>query len=229
MHTSCSFSRTGKLGQGVVELLALNARNLQLALAGLPAAITTGKGARTPRAAAVDRREVGQLTEHLGVAERHIDDAVVGEGAHGRNGSRLLATAETSSGDEETGRLAVETAGGPEPTGLVPEGPPLGREVAVSGGDAEEEAIVLLEDRRVLNDGDVGGLGRGVHLGEDLVGEGLGDSNGYVSALVQVVNCKVMVYSLVEVGSATGLLNASLGSLSKLPDVAVHGVLEIVD
>lgn len=49
------------------------------------------------------------------------------------------------------------------------------------------------------------------------------------AALVQVVKCKVMVYSLVEVGGATGLLNAGLGSLSKLPDVAVHRVLEIVD
>ena len=50
---------------------------------------------------------------------------------------------------------------------------PLSGEVAVTGGDAHEEGVVFHEDGGVAEDGDVGVLGRGVHLGEDLLGERL--------------------------------------------------------
>jgi hypothetical protein len=56
---------------------------------------------------------------------------------------------------------------------LVEKGLPLGREVSVTSGDAKEKAVVLLEGGRVGDGLDVGGLGGGVHLGEDLLGEGL--------------------------------------------------------
>lgn len=82
---------------------------------------------------------------------------------------------------------------------------PLGREVAVTGGDAEQEAVILEELLGVLEHGHVGGLGGGVHLVEDILGQGLGD--------------------LEEVGGAAGLFNASLFSISELLDVAVHRVL----
>ena len=47
------------------------------------------------------------------VAQRHVDEAVVGQGAHGGDGGALLAAAEGAGGDEETSVLAPETARGP--------------------------------------------------------------------------------------------------------------------
>lgn len=66
--------------------------------------------------------EVGDVGEGLGVAEGNVDDAVVSQGGHGGDGSRLLTTAGSSGGDEETGLLAPVAAGSPDSTGLVPEG-----------------------------------------------------------------------------------------------------------
>lgn len=83
---------------------------------------------------------------------------------------------------------------------------PLGGEVAVTGGNAKQEAVVLGEDVGVLKDGDVGGLGGSVHLVEDLLGEGLGN--------------------LVDVDLSAGGLGTLLLGLGELPDVAVHGVLD---
>jgi len=163
-------------GDALVELLALDLSNLELERAGLPRAISTGKGTRTPGATTVDLLEVGELGERLGVSQGHVDDAVVSEGGHGREAGRLLAAALGAGGDEEAGKLAPEAAAGPLLASLVPESFPLGRKVAVTGGDANEEGVVLLEDGRVVEDGDVCGLGGGVHLGEDFLGECLGNS-----------------------------------------------------
>lgn len=58
--------------------------------------------------------------------------------------------------------------------GLVPEGLELGGEVAVAGGDAEEDGVEGLEFGRVVQHSVVG-LGWSVHLLEDLVGERLRD------------------------------------------------------
>lgn len=175
----------------------------------------------------MDLRQVRHLGEGLGVAEGHVDDAVVGEGRHGSDGSGLLTAAHGSGRDEEAGHLAPEATGGPLLAGLVPEGLyhvlsvfillyeirsavdsthlPLSGEVAVSGGDAQEESIVRLEGRGVFKDRDIGGLGRSVHLAQNLLGEGLRE--------------------LEEVGSAAGLLDTGLLSLGQLLDVAVHRVL----
>lgn len=84
---------------------------------------------------------------------------------------------------------------------------PLGGEVAVAGGNAKQEAVVLGEDVGVLKDGDVGGLGGSVHLVEDLLGESLGN--------------------LVDVDLSAGGLGTLLLGLGELPDVAVHGVLDM--
>ena len=81
---------------------------------------------------------------------------------------------------------------------------PLSGEVAETGGDTQQEAIIALKGG-VGEDGDVGILGRSIHLGQDIVGEGLGD--------------------LVQVDGDTGLLSALLLSLGQGLDVAVHGVL----
>lgn len=56
-----------------------------------------------------------------------------------------MTTALGTSGDEETGVFAPEATGGPNAAGLVPEGLPLGGEVAVSGGDTEQDGIVVEE------------------------------------------------------------------------------------
>lgn len=128
----------------------------------------------------MDLREVGQLSEGLGVAQRNVDDAVVGQGAHGVKSSGLLATSKAGSGDEETGVLAGEATGSPDAAGLVPKGLPLGREVTVTGRDAEEEGIVL---EQLLGFGNgVVGLGRSVHLAENLVRQGLSDPYPCLSA-----------------------------------------------
>lgn len=69
----------------------------------------------------MDLLEVGDIGEGLGVTKRNVDDAVVSEGGHGRDGGRLLATAGGAGGDEEAGLLAPVAAGSPDATGLVPE------------------------------------------------------------------------------------------------------------
>lgn len=59
---------------------------------------------------------------------------------------------------------------------LTMEGPthlPLRGHGAVTGGDAEEEGVVL--DDGLEGDDGVVGLGGGVHLGQDLLGECLRD------------------------------------------------------
>lgn len=70
----------------------------------------------------MDLSQIGDVGEGLGVAERNVDDAVVSQGGHCGDGSGLLTTAGSSSGDEETGLLAPVAAGGPDSAGLVPEG-----------------------------------------------------------------------------------------------------------
>jgi len=63
----------------------------------------------------------------------------------------------------------------------------LGGKVAVAGGDAKEDSVVLLE--LVRGDfGNGGGFGRGVHHGEDFGREGLGDSVRSMLATGRVLN-----------------------------------------
>ena len=193
------------LVEDVVELLALDLGDLELLGGGLAGAVAGGEGAGAPGGAAADLAHVGELAEAVLVAERHVHDAVVGEGAHGGDGGGLLAAAGGGGADEDAGELAVEAAGGPLATGLVPEGLPLRGEVAEAGRDAHQEAVVLLEGGGVRQDGDVGLLAGGVHLGEHVGGQGLGD--------------------LVQVAGAAGLLDTALLSLGQGTDVSVHGVL----
>jgi hypothetical protein len=136
--------------------------------------ITHSESTSTPGGSTVDLVEVGEEREGSLVAERGVDETVVGEGAHGGDSSRLLATTEGTGGDEETSVLAVEATGSPDTTSAIPEGLPLGREVTVTGGDTEENGIVLEELVGLLKDGH-GGLWGSVHLGEDIFGQGLLD------------------------------------------------------
>lgn len=128
---------------------------------------------------AVHLLEVGLLREGGGVAERDEDDAVVDERRERVHDGGLLAAARGRGRDEDAGELAGERAREPLLAGGVPERLPLGGEVAVAGGDAEQEGVVLDELLRG-DDGEIG-LRRGVHLGEDLLGECLGHSAVAVS------------------------------------------------
>lgn len=168
-------SRTESLGDRLVKLLALDGGQLFLHITRLARTVTTSESTRSPGTTTADRIQVGQDAEGLGVSEGHVDDAVVGEGAHGGESSGLLATSLRGSGDEDTGVLAPETTGAPLLAGLVPESLPLSGEVAVSCWDADEEGVILLEHAWVFEDGDICGLRRSVHLGEDLVRKSLGD------------------------------------------------------
>lgn len=115
------------------------------------------------------------LTESSLVSQRNVDEAVVSKRAHAGNGSALLSTSKGTSRDEHAGVLAPERALSPLLASLVPEGLELCWEVAVTGGDAEEDAVKGLELGGVLENADIG-LGRGVHLGEHLLGKSLGNS-----------------------------------------------------
>jgi hypothetical protein len=83
---------------------------------------------------------------------------VVGEGRHRGESSALLTTTHGAGRDEHTSHLAPEATGSPLFAGLIPEGLPLGGEVAVAGRDSNEECVVGLEGGRVLEDGDGGVL-----------------------------------------------------------------------
>ena len=108
---------------------------------------------------------------------------------------------------------------------LVPEGLELCGEVAVAGGDAEEDSVEFFEDGGVVEGGDRGVLGGCVHLVEDVLGEGLGDSaGGLVGGLegdeggvwiaIAIASSEMMVlgilereYILEELGVTTRLLD----------------------
>ena len=107
----------------------------------------------------VNLRQVCQLSECLRITERNINDPVVGEGGHGCNNRRFLTSSVTSSRDEDSGVLPVQTSRRPKTASGVPERLcvgvvvqiinlridkvterthlPLCREVTVTGGNAK--------------------------------------------------------------------------------------------
>lgn len=141
----------------------------------------------------MDFIQVGELSKGLGVAEGNVDDSVVGEGGHGRDGGRLLSSAVPRSRHEDAAKLAPKTSRRPEAAGGVDESLqtasqrnisitwtgddgthfPLRGEVTVTSGDTEEECV----KGGKLRGGDdfVVRLGGRMHLREDLLGEGLGN------------------------------------------------------
>jgi len=137
--------------------------------------ITHSESTSTPSTATPHFVKGNEVLERGRIAQRHEDDTMMRKGAHGRKCGTLLASSLRGSRDEETGVLAPVATGLPLLAGRVPEGLPLGGEVAVTGGDAEEEGVVFLEllggDER-----DGVGLTGSVHLAEDFLRESLFDS-----------------------------------------------------
>lgn len=109
------------------------------------------------------------------VAQGHVDHALVDPGGHGGDRGGLLAAALGARGDEEAEVLALQGAVHPQLAEAVDEGLPLRGEVAVAGGHAEEEGVVLREGVG-LGEGNRGVLRGGVHLGGHFAGEGFFDS-----------------------------------------------------
>lgn len=156
----------------------------------------------------------------------------MGQSAHGCDGSRLLPTSHGSGAYEERGVFAVEAARLPEATRLVPECFPLPRKIAIAGWDAENEGVIFFEN--VWCDGRVVRFWGSIHLAEDFLGEGFGDS-GKKRILVMVVlemgeesplaRDPVEGFLLVNVNLAPGRFDAFLLSFGQRFDVAVHRVL----
>lgn len=71
--------------------------------------------------------------------------------------------------------LAEEAARLPQATACIDKGLPLCWEVTVSGGNAEEEGIVLLQIVRLVHGRDAAVLGRSIHLAQNALGEGFWD------------------------------------------------------
>ncbi len=80
---------------------------------------------------------------------------MVGECAHGIDDGRFLSSSRSGGRDEDAGIFAPQAPGLPLLTGAVPESLPLRGEVAISGRDAEKEAVVVLEDI-TCDEGNVG-------------------------------------------------------------------------
>jgi len=190
------------LRYSLVEALALDVGNLLLEGGRQAGTSGASERARAPRRAAMDLLKVGLEVERVLVAERDEEDTVVCKGGLDSDRSRLLAATGGGVGDEDTRVLASERARGPELASRVPESLPLCREVSVTGRDTEEVRVVLREGLRG-SDGEIG-LGGRMHLGEDLLREGLSD--------------------LVASSRATSRLDALLYGVGQDVDVAVHGV-----
>jgi hypothetical protein len=79
------------------------------------------------------------------VAKGHVDKAMVGKGGHGRDSCRLLSASLRAAGHEKACIFAPEVTLRPLFAGLVPESPPLGREVAVSSGNTKKESVVSFQ------------------------------------------------------------------------------------
>lgn len=141
----------------------------------MSAAVARGEGPCAPGRSAADFVQVPQQLEGRGVSEGHVDHALVHPAGQGVDAGRLLAAARGGRADEQAEVFAVQGSAHPQLAELVDEGLPLGRVGAVAGRDAEEEGVVGLHhvgrderDRCVL--------GWGVHLAQNLPGEGFFDS-----------------------------------------------------
>ena len=95
--------------------------------------------------------------------------------AHSRNSRAFLPSPLASRRDKQADVFAIVATRLPLLACLVPEGFPLRGEVAVAGGDAEEEGVVFFE-LVGRDEGDGRGLAWRVHFGQDFLWEGLFDS-----------------------------------------------------
>lgn len=137
-----------------------------------PGCFTYGKGPGAPRAPTANLGQIGQQGKGGFVSQRHIDDAVMGQCAQRGNDGGFLSPSRGSGGDEDAGKLAPIASRLPLLAGGIPKGLPLGGEVSVAGGDAQQESVIAFEDLR-RDEWNFRGLAGGIHLGKNLLREGL--------------------------------------------------------
>ncbi len=141
--------------------------------------ITCRNSTGAPCTSAFDFFDLPHLLEGFGVTQWYIDDAMMGKGTHCRNGSAFLSSTLRSGGNEQTTVFTPITTSEPHLASGIPEGFPLGGEIAVTSWNTHKESIVFLE--RIRGDeGDVFALLWDVHFGEDILSEGLLDSSSEV-------------------------------------------------
>ncbi len=141
---------------------------------GADSIVTYRVSSSSPRRASVDLGQSRDLLKGSLVSERDVDDAVVYKSRHGGNNSALLPTAWSGSRDEDTRVLAPQSSRCPQTAGGIPEILPLRWEVSVTSWDTNQESIISRENFGGDN-WDVW-LSRGMHLGENLLWQGLWDS-----------------------------------------------------
>ncbi len=130
---------------------------------------THSKRSSTPRGTTTDFVKIDQHRKRRFVSHWDIDDAMMGERAHCCDSGALLPPSLRCRGDEQASVLSPVASGLPLLAGAVPEGFPLGGEVAVTRGNAEEEGVVFFKLVRG-DEGDGLVLARSVHFAEDLLG-----------------------------------------------------------
>ena len=141
--------------------------------------ITCRKSSGAPWTSAFRLIGVRHWPEGFGVTQRYIDYAMMGKGTHCRDGSALLSSSLRSGGNEQATVFTPVPTREPHLAGRIPEGFPLGGEVAVTSRNTHKESIVFLE-LFGSDEGDVLALLRDVHFGEDILREGLLDSDSEV-------------------------------------------------
>lgn len=146
--------------------------DFKVELRRLAATITACNRAGTVSASTVDLGQVG-LIGRTSVSVRDVIDAVVDKEGDGSEVCSLIAAVLGSGGGEGRGEFANQSTGSPKATSLVKECRDLCRGAAVTGGEAQDQAVVFNElfgsnygvvlDRFLV----------GVHLGKDLFGKSL--------------------------------------------------------
>lgn len=156
------------LGDSLIESFALGSSEFKLLFGGLagPVAVLSqyqfmiSRGSRmethrestsAPRTATTDLAVIAKKVECSLVAKRNIDDAVVGEGAHGSKSSAFLSSPLSPGAHKNSSILAPISTTLPLLPGAVPESSPLGWEVAVTSRNPNEESIILLKDGRICD------------------------------------------------------------------------------
>ena len=224
---------------GLSKDLALDLGDLELPGGGLAGAIGAGKRSRAPGPAAVNLAQVGHDGECLGVAKRHVNDTVVGQGGHGGDSGGLLAATKAARGQEHAGKLAVVAALGPDAAGLVPEGLTRGVASRVSQnsnfivrvmvvgchvGVCRRSTYLPLGREVAVSRGDTKEKGvvglEGLWIAEDRDVSVLGGGVHLGQDLI-----REGFLDLEEVDLGAGLFGTLFLGQGELLDVAVHGVL----
>lgn len=149
----------------------------------------------------MDLVQVGQFTKDWRKTQWDVDHTVVGQGREQVDNGGFVTTTGTG-GDEDTGWLVVEGTLLPQTTCGVDESLHLGWQVTESGWETKENTVGLCKN--IWGGNWVVWFGWSVHLGQDLLAEGLCD--------------------LVDGCLVAGRLNTLLHLLSEGGDVVVHGV-----